>query len=243
MIILQTSSRNNEGVFLIIIPLIVIIIWLFLRNKRTKKLLDNAGKSLVKLEAENALLEAEHLKFQLEPHTLKNVMANLNAISRKLHKGMDSLSNVMDYILYQGKKHFVTIENEVEFIEQYLKLNDLFIHEIDNIKFIKNLNPKSPYLNKPCVPHLVTAYFLENAFKHGSINHPQFLKIEISLFENNFTYKITNKMAQNQTKSSNSGLGLANMKKRMELFYAGKYSISTHEKNEEYTSTLSITLS
>lgn len=234
--------ENNEEFIFIAVVCFSISIWLFIKLKNERKQKDKLSKDYTKLMADHAVLEADQLKFQLEPHALKNILTKLNLASKKLHKGMDSLTVLMDYILYQGKRHFVSIENEVEFVEQYLRLNEIFINEINNIQITKNFNPSSPLINKPCVPHLVTAYFLENAFKHGSPDHPQFLKIDIELIENRFTYRITNRISESREKPANGGLGLANMKKRMELFYSGKYSILTEESNDFFTSTLIINL-
>jgi len=73
-----------------------------------------------KLQADNALIEAEKLKFQLEPHTLNNLLANLMAISSKLNRGMEALSEILEYIIYKGNAHFVSGEDEVTFIKKYL---------------------------------------------------------------------------------------------------------------------------
>lgn len=234
--------EKNEEFIIAAVVFFGLSIWLYAKLKSERKQKDKLSKDYTKLVADHAVLEADQLKFQLEPHTLKNTLAKLNLASKKLHKGMDSLTALMDYILYQGKKHFVSIENEIEFIEQYLKLNEIFINEINNIQITKNFNPSSPLITKPCVPHLVTAYFLENAFKHGSPDHPQFLKIHIELVDNRFMYRITNRISEGREKPTNGGLGLTNMKKRMELFYSGKYSILTEESNDFFTSTLIINL-
>src|SRR3990172_95621 len=144
----------------IIITFIVlasICIWLFIKYKQEEKQRTKLVRENRKLLADNALLEAEHLKFQLQPHTLNNILTNLKLIAKKLNNGMDSLSATLDYILYKGNTHLVSVEDEINFIKKYLALNDLFISTIDSIKMDDSLvNKNSKNYTTSCVPHLIT---------------------------------------------------------------------------------------
>jgi LytS/YehU family sensor histidine kinase len=88
---------------------------------------------------------------------------------------------------------------------------------------------------------LITAYFIENAFKHGDIHHPEFLRISLKLTDNTFQMTVVNKVLV-KAKESKGGLGLDNMKKRLELLLTGKYEIHTEYTEQEYKSTLTIKL-
>ncbi len=232
-------SEKQQTILLIaaIIGCIVLYIKLSKASSHNSQLdtknknLNSENKSLQrlnsKLEADNALLEAEQLKFQLQPHTLNNILANLKSIANKLNKGMGSLSETLHYILYKGQTHLVSIEDELNFIKKYLALNDLFISEIDTIKFDdSHIDSNAKHYTSPCVPHLVTAYFIENAFKHGDVNHPEFLKIEVKLSDTTFEMNVVNRIRkkENETKG---GLGLTNMKKRLDLLLSDKYKVIT----------------
>lgn len=196
-----------------------------------------------RLIAENALLEAEHLKFQLQPHTINNILANLKVFANKLNKGMDSLSETLDYILYKGNKNLVSIQDEMEFINKYLQLHDLFVSEIDSIDFeTSRINRSSPYFEKACIPHLITAHFLENAFKHGDTNHPEFLRIDVSLDKQTLVLSVVNRI-KSKKDSDREGIGLKNMKKRLELLQTGKFEISQSCEEYTYHSTLLIEFS
>ena len=233
--------NRNEEFIIIAIVLFGISIWLYAKLKKEKIQKDKLVKDNTKLMAENALLEAEHLKFQLQPHTLNNILANLKAISNKLNRGMDSLSETLEYILYKGNKHLVTVEDELHFIKRYLALNDLFISEIDSIKVDdKEVNKLAKPYKVLCVPHLITAYFIENAFKHGDVNHAEFLKINIRLNDREFYMSVTNKLRNNYTPKASGGLGLKNMNKRLELLMSNKYKIESSKNETEYTSILTI---
>lgn len=201
---------------------------------------EHLSKINSKLMADNALLEAEHLKFQLQPHTLNNILANLKVIANKLNKGMDSLSSTLDYILYKGQTHLVSIEDEMTFIKKYLDLNDLFISEIDAIKIdTTQVDIRSKHYHSACIPHLITAYFIENAFKHGDIYHPEFLKIQLKLSETTFEMSVINR-TKNTIRSNAGGIGLQNMRKRLDLLLNEQFDIKTISNENTFHSTLII---
>ncbi len=233
-------DNNNEILYLSILGLLGFCFWLYIQLKKERKQQEKLSKDNAKLIADNALLEAEHLKFQLTPHTLNNILSNLKSIASKLNSGMESLSETLEYILYKGNKHIVSVEEELVFIERYLELNDLFTTEVDAIKLDKSkINTQSKLYSSPCLPHLISAYFIENAFKHGNIHHPEFLRISVSLTDTQFELTVKNKIG-NRKHNEKGGIGLMNMKKRMELLSNGKYNIKTEEVNGEYYSKLMI---
>lgn len=97
--------EDNEGHILIIIIFIVLCIWLYIKLKAEKKEREKLARENAKLIADNSLLEAEHLKFQLQPHTLRNMVATLHVAAKNLYKGSEALAETLDYVLYQGNKH------------------------------------------------------------------------------------------------------------------------------------------
>ncbi|MBU6205856.1 MAG: histidine kinase, partial [Bacteroidetes bacterium] len=170
------TLQKDDIDFLIFITvgLVVLCIWLYTKLKKEQKQRDKISKENVKLHADNALLETEHLKFQLQPHTLNNILAHLKLTANKLNKGLASLSETLEYILYKGNSHLVSVDEEMKFIQEYLRLNELFISELDAIREdYSQVNKNSKYFSSPCIPHLITAYFIENAFKHGSITEKE----------------------------------------------------------------------
>jgi LytS/YehU family sensor histidine kinase len=238
--------ESNVLIFLFLVLALValttLLIILFFRFKAEKQQRLDLSDQNKKLSETNTLLEGHNLKFQLQPHTLNNILANLKALSGKLSRGMDSLSEILDYILYQGQNNLVSVKEEIAFIEKYLKLNDLFTSEIDSVYFDTNgVNPASEYYEKTCVPHLITAHFIENAYKHGDINHPEFMRIRLTLTDNLFMLNVVNRIKYKETNGGN-GIGLTNMKKRLELSNPGNYEIRCSCNEQEYHASLEIRL-
>jgi len=233
-------DNDNGSIIFLLLLVIGVCILLYTKFKSEQKQRKKISTENARLLADKALLEAEHLKFQLQPHTLNNILTNLKLIAKKLHNGMDSLSETLDYILYKGNTHLVSVQDEITFIKKYLALNDLFISEIDSIKFDSSqVISNSKYFTSNCVPHLITAYLIENAFKHGDVNHPEFLKIQLKLSDTTFEMNVVNRIRQ-KPNGTKGGLGLTNMKKRLDLLLTGKYEIKNSCNEQEYISNLTI---
>jgi LytS/YehU family sensor histidine kinase len=220
---------------LLILLLIAYIAHLHQQNSRMLK--RNA-----EISAKNTSLEMHKLKFALQPHTLNNILANLKAMSNQISRSMDSLSEILEYIFYHGEDHLESIENEVEFIRGYVQLQSIFTREVDSIQLnIEHIDERSSKYSEPLIPHLITAYLIENAFKHGDTNHPEFLQVNISSSDNNFSIVVKNKTKPNY-KSRTKGIGLTNMHQRLKILKEGKYNFETSKSEDEFTAVLTIQL-
>jgi len=247
--------NDDNEIVLFVLALIIAVIWLAIKlnkaNKLNKKLdkqnadLTNQNNKLHRensqLIADNAMLEAEHLKFQLQPHTLGNVVTTLNAIAKNLHRGTESLAESLNYILYKGNTHLVTVEEEISFIKKYIQLNQLLYSDIISTSIDDSqVSKSSKYYNTQCIPHLISAYLVENAYKHGDKTHPDFLRIVLKLSDYSFEMTVINRLNKKTTENKNGGLGLKNMEKRLELLLNGKYEVKRSCNEQEYHSTLII---
>jgi LytS/YehU family sensor histidine kinase len=194
------------------------------------------------ISAKNTSLEMHKLKYALQPHTLNNILANLKAMSNQISRSMDSLSELLEYIFYHGEEHLVSVRDEVQFIKGYVQLQDVFTSDIDSIKLdLNHLDTNSKMYSERCIPHLITAYLIENAFKHGDINHPEFLTISLALSDNNFSIVVTNKTRKNYA-SQKTGIGLSNMQHRLKILKEGMYSFETNKQEDQFTASLTIKL-
>lgn len=225
-----------------ILIVVIFLVFLFLYfdlSSKNEELLNRISQ----LEQDNKVLEAETLKFSLQPHTLRNIFAQFHVISQKLTVGIDALTDSLEYLFDKGKNHFVSIKEEVEFIEQYLKLNSLFLNEIDAITIDRKEVDRNVIEDKSKqIPHLITAYFLENAFKHGNKKHPEFLRVKIIAKNQLFEIHVINKLKPSTQVRKTTGIGLDNMKKRLNLFTPNKFEIKNSCNEEEYHSILKIQL-
>jgi LytS/YehU family sensor histidine kinase len=235
-------------VLLFLVALIGIPIWLVVRKfkqaraerERLQRALEDKERQMQELQRENVLLETHHLKFQMQPHALNNILAELKAISRKLERGMGSLSATLEYILYRGQTNLVTVADEVAFVRQYIQLHEMFVMGLDAVQFDEvGIDQRSPYYGRSCIPHLVTGYLLENAFKHGDKKHPEFLRIKVKLNDKFFQVHVANRVLP-KPREVPGGLGLHNMKKRMDILLPGQWRCDTHQEGDVYHAILTI---
>lgn len=232
--------KENDLLFLLILATIVISIRLYVLLKKERLKNVKFHEEEIKLKTEILNIKAERLKFQLQPHTLRNMIATLHVASKNLYRGSEALVDTLDYVLYHGKNNFVSVKDEISFLESYKTLQGNFVFQTNSIKIDKSeVNYNSKFYDSECLPHLITAYLIENAFKHGDKNHPDFLTVRLKLTENSFEINVINRINRLPNNEEN-GLGLNNMRLRLELLLSGKFEIKSNFNEQEYQSTLTI---
>jgi len=204
-------------------------------------------KDSINLESIKATqLEADlkNLQNQLNPHFLFNTLNNIYSLiaidKDKAQESVHRLSNLLRYVLYENDHRFVPIDKELEFTQSYIDLMRLRLpSEIKLNVFIRNEGCHNE------IASLMFITLIENAFKHGVSNgSDSFINIKI-LIENNSGVLCTvenslNKHSKDNINSKNSGIGLTNLKKRLELLYPNQYQFITEEKENSFTALLRI---
>ena len=196
------------------------------------------------LVAENAEVELKFLKSQINPHFLFNALNNIYTLSYiKSEKAPDvvlQLSDMLRYQIYDCSDDHVEIGKEVEYLKNYIEFQNLKTEEDLNITFNTDcddlLRKISPFLFIP---------FIENAFKHSGINdYGGFVNIEIGLKKNKLTLNLGNSLPNVTIKDNDerSGIGMENVKKRLELTYPGRYTLEYGKKENSYLVSLTIDL-
>ena len=156
--------------------------------------------------------------------------------------GIGHLSHLMRYMLYDTNSELVRLENEIDMLENFIDLQKLRINSslINNIEFVVNGDIK-----KKQIPPMLLISFVENAFKHGySINNDFYVRIELLVKDNKLNFTVDNSV--NKTRESNnmdsSGIGLENVRKRLDLLYKDEYLLEINEKDNKHYSSLIIPL-
>lgn len=208
----------------------------WIRNERLKRqLLEDKLKT-----------ELAFLRTQINPHFLFNCLNNLYslALREKIQEtadGIAKLSMLMRYTLHDSNTEKVKLNKELNYIEDYLALQHLRIADEDDI-FIK-FDVKGETAHKEVAPMLLIP-FIENAFKHGlSLKAKTLIKIFLEIVDNQLIFKVCNTI--NHSKKSlevASGLGLTNVKRRLELLYPQKHQLHIQQSPQEYTVALTINL-
>lgn len=173
--------------------------------------------------------ELNYLKMQIHPHFLFNTLNTMYGFAlKKAEETPDmilKLSNILDYLLYQAEKPFVVLSEEIAHIKDYIDLEKMRFNETLNINFDVNVSSESIMI----APMLLLP-FVENSFKHGNISNGK-LNIEIKLKadSNSIDFRIQN--SHSKQNNLDEGIGLENIKKRLELLYQNQYDL--HITNQD----------
>ncbi|HLV23818.1 MAG TPA: histidine kinase [Moheibacter sp.] len=196
-----------------------------------------------KKEAENAHLQSElqHLRYQIQPHfffnSLNNIYSLVDISPDKAKETIHTLGKLMRYLLYESNSEKVELGKEIEFLEKYIELMKLRTPE--NVKVKTDFTNISTGLK---IAPLLFISLIENAFKHG-VSALEPCEIEFEMKEDKgvvYFYSRNYNFSKSTDDKSGSGIGLENLRKRLELLYSGKYSFETEETEGEYVSRLKI---
>jgi LytS/YehU family sensor histidine kinase len=228
--------------------LVIIAVVIHFIKESYRRLVEKNNIEKQKHQTELKLKEAKLklLQGQIHPHFLFNMLNNLYGM---VNESVDDsrtiimkLSDLLDYMLYECDKPYVKLEKEIKFIENYI--------ELERIRHDENFNVSIDYSqinDKVVITPLILFPFVENAFKHG-FNNPEknYIKIKIELIGNDFKLEIINSLTDIKSdkylNQEGKGIGLKNIRDRLNLIYKDKYKLNIVEKNDEFIVKLNLKL-
>lgn len=221
----------SDYVWQTIVPIIFFsFIWMLFRYLKKKD-------EVEAIERKHAEMELKFLKSQINPHVLFN---NLNTIySYSLEKPAQvpdlilMLSNNLKHVLYESNATFVSLEKELEFIDNYIKFQEIRTEGIKTIQYRKNID----HTNYNIAPLLLIT-IIENAFKHSIVDSVIDLKIDV---QNGELTCVCSNVFDPTKEDEEDKIGLNNLKKRLELIYKDNYKLLIEEE-EIYRVTLKLKL-
>lgn len=193
------------------------------------------------LETQRLTAELQFLKSQINPHFLFN---SLNSIYSLAYQKSDTtpeailkLSEIMRYMLYESNDNKVDLSKEIQYLQNYIDLQKIRFGDNAYI----DLRIDGEITSQRIVPLLLIA-FIENAFKHGVANDPEHpIKMVISLNHEQLHFYTENKK-HTHNRDASGGIGLLNVKRRLDLLYPGKYTLTVKDEPDVYTCELSLIL-
>ena len=190
------------------------------------------------------IAEVNNLKSQIAPHFLFNTLNNLYGLavekSDKLPDLMLRLSDLLRHSLYETQKPLVSINEEINVLKSYIKLESVRLEDDLKLKFDNEVPADAPHQIAP----LILIVFIENAFKHARLVQSTAVNIYVktTLEDNWFTLTIRNNYNKEKEGSSN-GIGLINVKRRLEVLYPNlKHQLIISHDEQFYTINLELQL-
>ena len=191
--------------------------------------------TLEKVKQSQLNSEIKYLRHQIQPHflfnTLNNIYSLVDSAPKIAKSSIHSLSKMMRYLLHDSTVNNVPLAKEIEFLERYIDLMQLRVSS--NLVLQKNF----PVINQPIkIAPLLLISFIENAFKHGlDATQNSFININLTIEGDAIHFVVQNSSFSEKSKTTDSGIGLSNLKKRLELLYANKFELIEKEENNIYT--------
>lgn len=187
--------------------------------------------------------ELAFLKSQINPHFLYNTLNYIYSlaypVSDKLADAVIKLSQMMRYMLTESTSTdgTVNLQKEVDYIENYISIYQLRFEQ----GFYVNFNTEGNITGQRVAPLLLIP-FVENAFKHGEVNDPaRPIRIKLKVTGNRLDFSVSNKINRSQ-KDHSTGIGLVNIRRRLELIYPNKSELLISNNGQTYKATIVIGL-
>lgn len=193
------------------------------------------------IDQRNLEQQMEYLKYQVNPHFFMNTLNNIHALvdidPERAKTTIVELSKMMRHILYEGSKKLIPLTREVEFLNLYVQL--MRLRYTRKVHINVDVPPHLPELK---LPPLMLIIFVENAFKHGiSYREESFIDIKLRVENKRLLFSCCNsKPTQVQRTNEKGGMGLQNVRQRLELLYDDDYTLDINDGEKTYEVKLDI---
>ena len=193
------------------------------------------------IDQRNLEQQMEYLKYQVNPHFFMNTLNNIHALvdidPERAKTTIVELSKMMRHILYEGSKKLILLTREVEFLNLYVQL--MRLRYTRKVHINVDVPPQLPELK---LPPLMLIIFVENAFKHGiSYREESFIDIKLRVENKRLLFSCCNsKPTQVQRTNEKGGMGLQNVRQRLELLYDDDYTLDISDGEKTYEVKLDI---
>ncbi|NAS11941.1 sensor histidine kinase [Poritiphilus flavus] len=187
--------------------------------------------------------ELQFLRAQLNPHFLFNSLNSIYSLVRnkdiEAPEAIITLAELMRYMLYDARQELVPLEKEIQYIKNFVSLQLLRLSNSEKVK----LRITGDYNDKKISPLLLIP-FVENAFKYGTdFKGVTDVDMQLEIQEDQFSFYVKNKIGVYRKDESNSGIGLENIKSRLQLLYPEEHRLEITKENGFYKVQLELNLS
>lgn len=198
----------------------------------------------LQLQKENAEARLQLLQAQVHPHFLFNTLNNIYSYTQNTSptasKLVIGLSDLLRYMLYECSQPVVPLSNELKMLENYITLEQVRYDSGFDVNLDLPENTDGFF-----IAPLLLLPFVENCFKHGTSHmlEQAWISLEISMEENQMKMKLLNGKAKNKLSANKTeGIGISNVRKRLEILYPGKHQLKIMEEDEVFIVNLKIDL-
>lgn len=195
---------------------------------------------VMRLKEEALRAELAALKNQINPHFFFNTLNNLYSLSvagsERTPEMILVLSELMRFTIYEGKKDHVALQDEVDYLRHYIALQRIRVKGDIEVEFEVAL--ADPWAR---IPPLMLMILLENAFKHGvaTLTEDAYIHLVLRATEEKVFFEVCNNFDP-QAAAKEPGIGMANLKRRLQLTYGRDYRLEYGVEGDCFTAYLEL---
>jgi LytS/YehU family sensor histidine kinase len=229
------------GAGFVVIVLFTYLILRLLESEKKKKAVESKFQEL---EGRVYALHLEKLESKLNPHLFKNILNSIQSHAYKTYFALDKLANVLDYILYDSQKKYVTPKEEIEFALNLIEINKIKVSPLFELTVKTKIKESEPLYEQKLLSPLISIDLIENAFKHADLQSPDaFISIVFEFNDNTFCLSVANKISvKTPMKKEHSGLGSELLEQRLKIIYKNNFKLERFIEGDVYISHLKINL-
>lgn len=241
MEISSTAVYIFGSMIVLLLIAVAILIYKLLQSDKTKK---SAQEKFFLLEAKVNDLQLETLESKLNPHLFKNILNSIQSHAYQTYFALDKLANVLDYILYESQKKFVSAKEEIEFALNLIEINKIKVSPLFELQIKSKINESEPLYEQKLIAPLISTDLIENAFKHADLQSSNaFISVLFEFRDNTFSLTVSNKISDKKAlKKEHSGIGAATLEQRLKIIYKDHFKLDKFIENDIYIAHLKIDL-
>lgn len=228
----------------IILILLVMLCYLFYRWRQSEQSKKKAEENFYLLEMKVNDLQLETLASKLNPHLFKNILNSIQSHAYQTYFALDKLANVLDYILYESQKKFVSPKEEIEFALNLIEINKIKVSPLFELKVKTKIKEGETLYEQRLLAPLISIDLIENAFKHADLQSADaFISIVFEFKDHCFYLTVSNKISDKKVlQKERSGIGAATLEQRLKIIYKDQFKLDRFIENDIYIAHLKINL-
>jgi LytS/YehU family sensor histidine kinase len=220
------------------------MVYLAIKLKESKRRKETLESKYQEMEGQVNQIQLENLDSRLNPHLFKNILNSVQSHAYQTYFALDKLSNVLDYILYDSRKKFVTPKQEVEFALNLIEINKIKLSPLFELKVKLKITENEPLYHQHLLAPFISTDLIENAFKHADLHSSgAFISITFEFYNNTFSLTVANKISEKAPiKKEKGGFGTEALEKRLKIIYNDHFKIDRFIEDNVYIAHLKIDL-
>jgi LytS/YehU family sensor histidine kinase len=213
----------------------------FWSSQRKNKELESKLKLL---ENQTNLLTLSRVESKLNPHLFKNILNSIQSHAYQTYFALDKLGNVLDYILYDSQKKFVSPKEEIQFALNLIEINKIKISPLFSFNVKSKVDEGDSLYEMNVMAPLISIDLIENAFKHADLqSSDSFISITFEFRNGTFSLMVSNKISTvKPIQKEKGGIGSETLEHRLKLIYKDTFALQKFAEGDTFTAYLKIDL-